>query len=191
MKKTILFIVVLSVVILGYLAGQDNRANLLSYADYRLLTIETLEDSLKLRQKSRPWMKNELESTLFDCLRQKMSEMISDSTNGGVGLAAPQLGVHRCLIMVKRFDKKGEPFEFYINPRIEYYSKEKQVNREGCFSTPGIFKSIQRAQQIRISYLDIVSRGMKIETISDFTAVIFQHEIDHLNGILFTDRESE
>jgi len=79
------------------------------------------------------------------------------------------------------------PFEVYLNPVITYYSEEKQPCREGCLSIPGRSDTLKvRSQEIKIEYLN--KEGVSnSESVSGFTAVIFQHEIDHLNGVLYTD----
>ena len=112
---------------------------------------------------------------------------MQDSASLGVGIAAPQVGLLRQIIYVQRFDKEGFPFEAYINPRILQYTDKKQPCREGCLSIPEKRDTTtNRAYAILIEY-DSPNGAHHIEMVEDFTAVIFQHEIDHLNGILFTD----
>ncbi len=105
----------------------------------------------------------------------------------GVGIAAPQVGILKNIIWVQRFDKPGYPFEVYLNPTILHYSAEKQVELEGCLSIPNRRDTLNsRAQNIDIEY-DQMDGSHHKETVEGFTAVIFQHEIDHLQGILYTD----
>lgn len=157
----------------------------------RVWKIDNREDSLFLRQTTKLLQKGELKTTDFRKLKERMLETVNDPSDPGVGIAAPQVGIGRQLVAVQRYDKPGEPFEFYINPVIEYYSETQALGPEGCLSVPVIADSVWRSTEIVISY---VPDGEKIEferrqdTIKGFTAVIFQHEIDHLNGILFIDR---
>jgi len=117
----------------------------------------------------------------------RMLRTVHDSMTMGVGIAAPQVGVGRNLVLVQRFDKTGFPFEAYLNPRILVYSPEKQPCKEGCLSIPDTQGETQtRALTITIGYDDLRGKHHE-ESVTGFTAVIFQHEIDHLNGILFTD----
>lgn len=91
---------------------------------------------------------------------------------------------------------RGEPFGIYVNPVITYYSDSLVLGREGCLSVPDIEGMVRRSLEITLNYndpedyLSEMGGGLKVktETIRGFTAVIFQHEVDHLNGILFTDK---
>ena len=105
------------------------------------------------------------------------------SEKGGVGLAAPQIGVSKKVIMVNFEDK----IETYINPEIEVLTDENIEEDEGCLSIYAIqgFK-VKRYPKVKVKATDL--RGNKIIiTATDMPARIFQHEIDHLNGILFID----
>jgi len=101
----------------------------------------------------------------------------------GVGLAAPQVGVPRRLFT---FDS-GEEAGAYANPEIVWRSDETQESEEGCLSVPGIFFPVTRALKVRVraQALDGVPAEHEAE---GFLARIFQHEIDHLDGVLFVDR---
>jgi len=108
---------------------------------------------------------------------------------GGVGIAAPQVGVNRRVVLVKRLDREPDmPVEAYLNPAISEFSKETVVDWEGCLSIPAGFGKVRRAESIVIAY-DTKNGERKTENVSGFTARIFQHEIDHLDGILFIDRK--
>jgi peptide deformylase len=123
----------------------------------------------------------------LDILINRMYLAVTHPTDGGVGIAAPQVGINRNVIWVQRFDKLGEPFEVYINPKIVWKSKLMRKGAEGCLSIPEQRGDVFRHYTIEIEYQD--RQGKKhSEKVEGFTAVIFQHEIDHLNGILFTDR---
>lgn len=120
-------------------------------------------------------------------IAKRMYLAMQNPINPGVGIASPQIGINRNLIWVQRFDKPNEPFEFYINPKIIWRSTLLQKGMEGCLSIPNELGDVYRNHTIMITYFDRKGKK-KEEVIEGFTAVIFQHEIDHLNGILFTDR---
>jgi peptide deformylase len=113
-------------------------------------------------------------------------EMIEIMTeNEGIGLAAPQVGELKRIIVVQT--EKGS--EIFINPKIIKKSKETIIDEEGCLSFPGLFLKIKRAKEVEIEALN--ERGEKIQVRAEgLPARIFQHEIDHLDGILFIDRLS-
>lgn len=118
---------------------------------------------------------------------ERLYRTVTDSMSLGVGIAAPQVGLLKRMIWVQRFDKDGLPFECYINPEILQYSKKTQKCREGCLSIPNRTDTLNsRAYAILLSY-ETLDGEAKIEMVEDFTAVIFQHEIDHIDGILYTD----
>lgn len=146
------------------------------------------QDSLFLRGVAKPVNKRLARSAEFSVLKERMLATVTDPTNEGVGIAAPQVGLAYRLIAVQRFDKSSEPFDFYIKPIIVSYSEEKRVGREGCLSIPGCAGQVERSAQITIRYNSWEDFSEKEETVTGFTAVIFQHEIDHLDGILFPDR---
>lgn len=108
---------------------------------------------------------------------------------GGVGIAAPQVGVSRRVVLVQRLDLQPEnPVRAYVNPEILEYSEETVVDWEGCLSIPAGFGRVRRAESIMVAY-DAENGARTTESVSGFTARIFQHEIDHLDGILFIDRK--
>jgi peptide deformylase len=119
-----------------------------------------------------------------------MLATVQNPENEGVGIAAPQVGILRRVVAVQRFDKEGEPFEFYVNPEIVEFGDEMELGGEGCLSVPDFSGDVWRAQRIVIKYRD-EKFAEHTETIEGFTAVIFQHEIDHLDGILYIDRMEE
>ncbi len=127
---------------------------------------------------------------LLPILEARMLLTVQDPNHSGVGIAAPQIGINRNLIWVQRFDKAEDPFEFYINPKIIWKSKLTRLGAEGCLSIPDRKEDIQRSYAIRLQYQDKKGQIME-ENIEGFTAVIFQHEVDHLLGILYPDRLEE
>ncbi|KQT30959.1 peptide deformylase [Chryseobacterium sp. Leaf405] len=112
------------------------------------------------------------------------------ATNGGVGIAAPQVGINRKVIWVQRFDKEGEPLEYFINPVIVWRSELQNLGPEGDLSIPEFRDQFYRSKVIQLEYVDL--KGQKYsEIVEGFTAVIFQHEIDHLFGILISDKKEK
>ncbi|MCB0480286.1 MAG: peptide deformylase [Flavobacteriales bacterium] len=151
----------------------------------RVLTINDKKDSLLLRKPCKKVnLEKDKETVIYFSKRLKAT--VTDPKNMGVGIAAPQVGLLRRLIYVQRFDKENFPLEFYINPRIIEYSDSLQLGKEGCLSIPDKSAEVFRAQFIKIEYVDMDGKK-HIEEISGFTSVIFQHEIDHLDGILYLD----
>jgi peptide deformylase len=109
------------------------------------------------------------------------------STHSGVGIAAPQVGINRNIIWVKRFDKAENPLEYLINPQILWRSELLNLGPEGDLSIETFRDEFFRSAVIQLEYFDI--KGKKhTEIVEGFTAVIMQHEIDHLSGILISDK---
>lgn len=153
----------------------------------RVLTIADRGDSLFLRRAAAPLTAEMLRTEAFSQLCRSMLATVRNPANEGVGIAAPQVGVARRLVAVQRFDKPGEPFEVYVNPEIVRMSDSLAAGPEGCLSVPDFYGRVKRAQEIELSYRD-TAFVERTETVRGYTAVIFQHEIDHLDGILYIDR---
>lgn len=156
-----------------------------------VLKTDIPEDSLNLREISQPLTPEDLQTEAYKVLKARMLATVNDPENPGVGIAAPQVGIKKRLIAVERHDRKIPVFEFYVNPKIEQYGADSAPGGEGCLSVPDRSEEVCRSQQIRISYLNESTGKYVEETVEGFTAVIFQHEIDHLNGILYIDRYDE
>jgi peptide deformylase len=108
----------------------------------------------------------------------------------GIGLAAIQVGVPRRVVtmdLAKKEDEK-EP-RVFINPEILWKSEEKATYEEGCLSIPEFYEDVERPAQVRVKYLDLEGREQELEA-SGLLATCLQHEIDHLNGVLFIDHIS-
>lgn len=152
----------------------------------RVFKITNTADSLLLRSKS-AYVKPDSKDVVLNTFIKRLYATVRDSISLGVGIAAPQVGVLKNVIWVQRFDKDEFPFEVYLNPKIISYSQEKQTRKEGCLSIPNRTDILNnRSKIVKIEY-DKINGEHIIETITDFTAIIFQHEIDHLNGILYLD----
>lgn len=184
----------------------------------RVLTIEDMEDSLILRRPCADFSSGDLESMFKDSLSpaaRLVSQMVStvtDPSQDGVGIAGPQVGLSRRIVAVQRFDKEGQPFEVYPNIRIVRYGEGHRTGSEGCLSIPDRRGMVERSDSIVIEYAkkatpqdsapksapegsaqfstkDSTQPYIYVqEAVGGFTAVIFQHECDHLDGILYIDR---
>ena len=148
----------------------------------RVLTITDSLDNAVLRATSEDIPANALHSDAYHRLCSLMVATVTHPSQDGVGIAGPQVGINRRIVAVQRFDKEGSPFEVYPNIRIVWASDSLQTGPEGCLSVPDRREEVVRSHQIVIEY------ATARDTISGFTAVIFQHEIDHLDGILYIDR---
>lgn len=139
-----------------------------------------------LRQKARP-------VTKFDGKFQKLVDnMIATMRDApGVGLAAPQVNVSERLIVVEYGDDEDEsiPPKLYVvaNPEITRVSKETEIGVEGCLSIPGYVGEVERPLGVVVKGQDRYGKPVKYK-LQGWVARIFQHEIDHLHGVLFTDR---
>jgi len=124
-----------------------------------------------------------------DALRALIADMFETMYAApGIGLAATQVDVHRRLLVADVTGDKSEP-HVLINPEI----LEKDgvtVSDEGCLSVPGYYEEVERAQHIRVRYLDRQGDPQEMEA-EDLLAVCIQHEMDHLEGKLFVDYLSE
>ncbi len=129
-------------------------------------------------------------STFDDSLQSLATDMIETMYDApGVGLAAPQIGESIQLIVVNASqDEDGKESMIMINPEIT--GKEgNQVDEEGCLSVLDLTASVKRSKKITVSYQDITGEKQEI-SVEDRFAVVLQHEIDHLHGILFIDHLS-
>ncbi len=137
--------------------------------------VVTLPDEV-LRQKAKPITNiNAGVLRLLDNMKDTMYAF------DGVGLAAPQIGVSKRIVVVDT----GEEYYELINPEIIFREGE-QTGSEGCLSVPGIAGIVKRAKKVIVKALDRNGQEINI-TANDLLARAFQHEIDHLDGILFTD----
>lgn len=127
---------------------------------------------------------------LTTVLAQRMFLSMRDPENPGIGIAAPQVGINRNMFWVQRFDKEGEPFELYLNAEIKWRSALLRKGTEGCLSIPDISGEVLRHYTILVAYQDQGGQFHE-ELVEGFTAVVFQHEFDHVMGMLFTDRMTE
>lgn len=147
-----------------------------------------------LRQKTRP-------VTRFDDELQDLIDNMIDTMreNNGVGLAAPQIDIPIQLTVIEslpKYDEEGNEIpdsrELFViaNPRIIWESSEVISGIEGCLSIPGYLGEVDRAEAIRVRAQDRTGKKIKLK-LTGWTARIFQHEIDHLNGVLYIDKLTE
>jgi peptide deformylase len=130
---------------------------------------------------------------------QKLQTLIDDMVETmraapGVGLAAPQVNVPLRLIVIEFGNEEDEPVppKLYtlINPEISRHSQETVVGTEGCLSVPNLIGDVERYESITVKSLNRQGKPMKIKA-NGWLSRILQHEIDHLNGIIFTDLATE
>lgn len=108
----------------------------------------------------------------------------------GVGLAAPQVGVHKRIIVVDAVRGEGPPEPRMIaNPEIIWSSEETKVHEEGCLSLPTYYEDIARPDKIKVRYLNEKNEACELDA-EGFLSVVIQHEMDHLDGVLFVDHVS-
>lgn len=153
----------------------------------RIYTIDNPNDTSTLRAQSLSLSDEEISSDYYKFLSRRMIQTLSDSNVDGVGLAAPQIGINRRIIVVQRFDKPNSPFEVFPNIYIKEYSKDTTFGTEGCLSVPDKSGKAVRSKWVVVSYTDPLTMLSKEDTIKEFTSIIFQHEIDHLDGIMYMD----
>lgn len=154
----------------------------------RVLTIENRKDSLILRTPCNNIAPEAVASAEYKALEQKLIATVTSPEQDGVGIAGPQVGLLRRIVAVQRFDKEGEPFEVYPNISIIRMRGEKVAGGEGCLSVPDRRGQVLRYQDIDISYTSPFTLKDTTENVTGFTAVIFQHETDHLDGVLYIDK---
>lgn len=123
-----------------------------------------------------------------DQLKNLMDDMLETMYDApGIGLAAVQIGILKRIVVidVSKENEKKNPF-FFINPIIKSRSKKTSVYEEGCLSLPGHFAEVERPAECEIDYIDYNGNKKNLKA-SGILATCVQHEIDHLNGILFID----
>ena len=165
-------------------------------------SIIPMESNPVLREHARPLSVNEIKTAEVRTLIREMKQLLAQENNG-VALAAPQVGESIRLFIVsgraltRRRDEGTDDSdaaamqdEVYINPKIVKISKAKKDKHEGCLSIRGQWGMVPRAEKVTLRALD--ENGKSVERgASGFLAHIFQHEMDHLEAILYTDRATE
>ncbi len=150
------------------------------------LHLETGVDNEILRTVSKPVPK--IDKAIVKFVDKMKISMVEEQ---GIGLAAPQVGKNIRVIIVRLdADKKKFSDIGMINPEIIFFSEETVLGEEGCLSVPGFFDEVERSKEIIVKFLDVKNKeqGLRLENLN---ARVVQHEIDHLDGILFVDRIKE
>ena len=122
-------------------------------------------------------------------IRQLVKEMLQTMySEDGIGLAAPQVAVQKQLIVIDcEPDNPANPPLVLINPTIKQLSRDEGVAQEGCLSIPGVYLDVKRPQVVEVTYKDEHGRPLTLQA-AELLARVIQHEVDHLNGVLFVDR---
>jgi peptide deformylase len=123
-----------------------------------------------------------------DDIRALMDDMLETMYAArGIGLAAIQIGVPKRIIVMDLALSDEPPCpRYFVNPEILWHSDEKRANEEGCLSVPDLWDTVERPARIKARFLDYKGEAQEIEA-DEMLAVCLQHEIDHLNGVLFID----
>ena len=139
-----------------------------------------------LRQRAAPVSPDDVDLTmLLDRMRATLAQ------NPGVGLAAPQIGISRRVVLVVHGTRPaGKPtrVEAYLNPRVEWASPEIDEDYEGCLSVGAGWGLVARPRSVKVSFDPFGGGARQTVELTGWDARIMQHEIDHLDGILFTDK---
>jgi len=128
---------------------------------------------------------SKIDNELRELVREMLQTMYSED---GIGLAAPQVAVNKQLIVVDADpENAAAPPLVLVNPKILSYSQELAKVQEGCLSIPGVYLDVIRPAGIEVSFKDETGKPRKLK-VDDLLARVIQHEIDHLNGVMFVDR---
>ena len=122
-------------------------------------------------------------------LVDEMFETMYDAP--GIGLAAIQIGVPKRVVTMDLSKKESEHQpQVFINPEIIWKSEEKATREEGCLSIPDYYEEVERPAEVKVRYLDLDGKPHEIEA-KGLLATCLQHEVDHINGVLFIDHLSK
>ena len=126
---------------------------------------------------------------LDDELRSLIADMYETMRHAeGIGLAGPQIGESRRVVVIEALDEDSEPLAL-VNPQVVESSKEVDRAEEGCLSLPGLTAVIERPSRVTVEAVDPEGEPLRIEA-DDLLARVLQHEIDHLDGVLILDKVS-
>lgn len=148
------------------------------------LKIELLGSPV-LRQRAAEIDRAEIDESLRSLIADMMETMYAAE---GIGLAAPQIGISKRLVVIDLKQPEHEPLVL-VNPRIVESGSEQEKAEEGCLSLPGVSALVQRPARVVVEAIDEQGRDFRIEA-DDLLARCIQHEIDHLDGTLFIDHLS-
>ena len=149
------------------------------------LTIHTLGDK-ELRTSARRISK--VDESIRELARDMLRSMYSAR---GIGLAAPQVGIHKQLLVIDLdIEEAATPPMVLINPEITAFGSSLNTYEEGCLSIPKVYLDVVRPSIVEVNYRDELGRPKRIKA-DGLLARCIQHEMDHLNGVLFVDRVSD
>lgn len=135
----------------------------------------------RLRIRSSPVEVSAIASERMQTLFKELTETMN--LEHGVGIAAPQVGIHERVIIVDT----GSGVHTFVNPEIIDRSHRTVNSEEGCLSVPGVWGIVKRNKTVKVKALNKDGQPVELD-VDGLTAIIFQHEIDHLDGVLFIDR---
>lgn len=147
-----------------------------------ILDILTIPDE-RLKRKAQPVVDINMVQGLIDDLLETLYD-----TEDGIGLAATQVGSDHAVLVIDLSPDRNHP-QIFINPEI-VMAEGQFVGEEGCLSVPGYRAKVTRSEKINIKALDRSGAPFDIDT-DTFLAIVIQHEMDHLNGVVFTDHLSK
>lgn len=155
----------------------------------KIYTIENKKEEEILRTKSTEVSQEEFKDPIF---KQFINDLLYTAQHseeqGNVpagGISAPQVGINKRIIYILDYD--SNKWELLINPSIEFINFVKMATEEGCLSVPDILGNVSRYKNIRVKYQDRDGEWIT-KKFTDLNAITIQHEMDHLEGILFIDR---
>jgi peptide deformylase len=131
-------------------------------------------------------------SVVDDSIRALLDDMLASMYDAvGIGLAAIQVGINKRIVVIDVVNDKGEQGNplFLINPEIVWTSDDDRVHEEGCLSLPEHYAEVVRPDEVRVTYLDRDGKAQELHAAGILSTCI-QHELDHLEGILFVDHIS-
>ena len=145
---------------------------------------------LEIIKEPNPILRKEADNVLNvdDDIRKLMDNMLETMYQApGIGLAAPQVGILKKVIVIdlSKDDEPKKPF-FIVNPKIIWKSEELSSREEGCLSIPGHFAEVVRPKKCKLQYLDYNGKKQEVEA-DDLLSTCIQHEVDHCDGVLFID----
>ncbi len=110
----------------------------------------------------------------------------------GIGIAAPQVNINAriCIVTLGVETEGPKTVIALVNPEVTYHSEDESIAEEGCLSLPGVYGNVSRPRKIVLKYQNIKGEQQELK-LADMDARVVQHEIDHLNGVLFIDKLSE
>ena len=123
---------------------------------------------------------------------ERLEKIVADmfdtlyASGNGIGLAAPQVGIRKRIVVIDLKEDEKQNQIVLINPKIMSASEEKSVNQEGCLSIPGYYADVERPNEVNVEWTDLKGKKIK-KKCSGLLSICIQHEIDHLDGVLFID----